>query len=270
MASSQSRHSQDRPSTSEDGIQLVAVSYPARRARPVRQQQLRSPTKDDTTPGQDANGGRNPGLSSTSSSSSGTRRGSSGGLNGKLDQGKLQDRPSLGSSRVDQQDVLPLPVLNSSPSSRPGSPTLPLSAIGVIRSGQKAVRFLQGPSPPRPLPSIGNGLSLSITVPSGKHSVNPDLWWSRTYLSRFRRAFPPGSYRHGALLFVFFAAWIIAFAFLVQANSFLSATVPSDGTSVQTLGCTDTFVSANDGCGLNLEDVSAFSPLIFVCRSRQD
>lgn len=55
---------------------------------------------------------------------------------------------------------------------------------------------------------------------------------------------------------VFLCAWIVAFAFLVRQNSFLSRTEPSLGDGVSVLGCTSTFWSGNDGCGFDGGNVS--------------
>ena len=263
-------HSGWSSSGGEDGIPLVDVPY-ATRQRPGwlpqrgQQQHADRQAEDDARLAGDDEGPKQEASTSTSSgsASSDTRRGSLGAdsVKGPLPGGGPV-RPAA-NGRADTHhdgESLPLPVLNSSPSSPPPSPISsqcpPPSEKRVVRVGQWIARFLAGPSPPQRLPYIGDSLALAVTLPHyGRLSINPDAWFARVYLSRFGRRFPPGSYRHGALLFVFLAAWLVGFAFLVRANSFQSATEPSDGSGVTFLGCTDKFAGARDSCGLDFVDV---------------
>jgi hypothetical protein len=273
-------HGSRSASGGEDGIPLVDVPY-ATRLRPgwLPQQQQQEQLGRRADGDDDAQRSRQEASTSTSSgstsgrSSGGTRKGSLGAdsVKGPLPGGVPARPPASGRAATlgadNDDESLPLPVLNSSPSSLPPMSSTaerpPLSNKRVVRVGQRIVRFLAGPSPPQRLPYIGDSLALSVTLPHfGRLSINPDAWFARTYQAQFRRRFPPGSYRHGALLFIFLAAWLIGFAFLVRVNSFRSATEPSDGSGVTFLSCIDTFAGARDSCGLDFADVR---PLVAPC-----
>lgn len=65
-------------------------------------------------------------------------------------------------------------------------------------------------------------------------------------------------WKKGAVVGLFLCCWIVGFAFLVRKNSYLSRTEPSlGGNGVNVLGCTSTFWSGNDGCGLDGVNVSS-------------
>lgn len=112
-------------------------------------------------------------------------------------------------------------------------------------------RILQGPRNVQPLPIAGPLLTFSYTLPTYEptRSFRPDPPFRDLYASRLRRRLGP--FKHGLLLFLFFAAWITGFAFLVRANSFLAETTPSIDDEVVLMTCTSTYWSANEGCGLD-------------------
>lgn len=138
------------------------------------------------------------------------------------------------------------------------------------RQLSKLMRFLAGPTPPRPLPVIQPLLTLSVTLPqsTSPRCLNPDVFFTKHYLVPFRRRFPHGGWKHGLTLALYLAAWLIGFSFLVRANSFLASTEPAGEGGVQALSCTSTFWTANDGCGLNGESClpsNLTEPISFRC-----
>lgn len=269
----------------EGGNLLFNAPYAARR-QPGRiepeQHQLRAPNRRQAEAEDGRHGDRSRPEASTSTSGDSAGSGTHKDLLGtKSAKGPLPGggpaRPNADgrtvSNGADDVESLPLPVLDSSSSSstpkRVSSqhPSL-LRNNQVVRFGQRVARFLQGPSPPQRMPYIGDSLALSVTLPHYGHlSINPDAWFTRVYLTRFRRHFPPGSYRLGALLFVFLAAWLVGFAFLVRLNSFQSATEPNDGSGVTFLNCIDTFAGARNSCGLDfigVRDPTCGAPLHMI------
>ncbi|CDZ98196.1 LCCL domain [Phaffia rhodozyma] len=158
--------------------------------------------------------------------------------------------------------IMPFSRTDSSASVISNNPVrqVPASFVRVQNWIGRAQRFIAGPSPPHPLPSIQPLLTVSISLPSSsrnrpinatRQSFHPDTWFTAHYLQPFRRRFPHGGWKHATLLAVFLASWIIGFSFLIRANSFLPSTEPEASGGVQVLSCTSTFWTSRDSCGLD-------------------
>lgn len=122
---------------------------------------------------------------------------------------------------------------------------------------RRLLRFLAGPrTGPEPLPVASPLLTLSYTFWHRRGAWKPDQALTKLWTHRLRRWGSRNQYKKGLMLGLWLAGWIIAFAFLVRANSFQSRTEPSVGGEVQQLGCTSTFWGARDTCGLDGTQVS--------------
>ncbi|KAL7415491.1 hypothetical protein BDY24DRAFT_383134 [Mrakia frigida] len=168
------------------------------------------------------------------------------------------------SSSIEPEDrygnKLPLP---SSSSSNP-SPSL---TIPLKRSRfKKLIDSTGGPrAGPRPLPVAAPLLTFAYTFHRSSSSFKPDVWLTRIWTSKLKRYGRRNPWKKGFMLGVFLCAWIVAFAFLVRQNSFLSRTEPSLGDGVSVLGCTSTFWSGNDGCGFDGGNCLSSGSLTFRC-----
>lgn len=119
----------------------------------------------------------------------------------------------------------------------------------------RGYEWLRGPEPPVTLQPTG--LLDTATLRWRTHTIHLDLQLE----SRWSKV--TDILRHGWLLFLLAAVYIIGLAFITRTNSFLT---PAESF----VGCTSTYWLKDDGCGLNGQSCSPFTGPDFEFRCPGD
>lgn len=169
---------------------------------------------------------------------------------------QLESEDSKVNSSMQSSQTLPVSredLLEPKPASAPDASFLRRARRRLIAFGLR----LRGPKAgPHPLPTVAPLLTLSYTAGHYWNAWRPDETFKRHYLSKLRRWSRRRPGHKGVVVFVFLAAWLVGFAFLVKYSSFMAETLPSTEGDLEYLSCTSVLWSADDGCGLDGEDVS--------------